>query len=84
MSMLAAEIERTGNRVVATFNTHEVTTPQMQEVVVELMEMMRNDAVQFFVLDMNAVEFISSGCLGSLVEFVQDLGHMRGRIALAN
>jgi len=84
MSTLAAEIERTGNRAVATFSTHEVTTMQMQEVVVELMEMMRNDAVQYFVLDMNSVEFISSGCLGSLVEFIQDLGHMRGKVALAH
>ncbi len=84
MSTSAAHIERTGNRAVATFSTHEVTTMQMQEVVVELMEMMRNDAVQFFVLDMNEVEFISSGCLGSLVEFIQDLGHMRGKVSLAN
>jgi anti-sigma B factor antagonist len=83
MSTLAAQIERTGNRAVATFSTHEVTTIQMQEVVVELMEMMRNDAVQYFVMDMNEVEFISSGCLGSLVEFIQDLGHMRGKLALA-
>lgn len=84
MSTLTANIERTGNRAVATFSSQEVTTPQMQEVTVELMEIMRNDNVQHFVLDMAAVEFISSGCLGSLVEFVQDLTHFRGKVALAN
>ena len=84
MSMLTAEIERDNNRAVAIFSSQEVTTPQMQEVMVELMEIMRNDNVQYFVLDMGAVEFISSGCLGSLVEFSQDLTHVRGRIALCN
>lgn len=84
MSMLSAEIERTNNRAIATFAQKEVTTPQMQEVMVELMEIMRNDNVQYFVLDMSAVEFISSGCLGSLVEFSQDLTHVRGKIVLAN
>lgn len=83
MSTLTASIERTGNRAVATFSTQEVTTPQMQEVTVELMDIMRNDNVQYFVLDMSSLEFISSGCLGSLVEFVQDLTHFRGKVALA-
>lgn len=84
MSMLTAKIERENNRAIATFSHQEVTTPQMQEVMVELMEIMRNDNVQYFVLDMSAVEFISSGCLGSLVEFAQDLTHIRGKIALAS
>ena len=84
MAVLSADIERDNNRAVAIFSSKEITTPQMQDIMAELMEIMRNDNVQYFVLDMSVVEFISSGCLGSLVEFSQDLTHIRGKIALAN
>ena len=56
----------------------------MQELIVELTERMRYDNAQYFVLDMSHVKFISSGCVGVLVEFLQDLAPARGRIALAN
>ena len=36
-----------------------------------------------FVLDLKRVQFMDSGCLGALVSLLQELEHVRGRIALA-
>ncbi len=78
-----AQFEQTANLVLVTIRAHQLSAPQMQDLVGELMSRMRNDNAQHFVLDMAEVEFVSSECLGALVSFLQDLEHVRGRIALA-
>lgn len=77
-------IEQNSTLVTVTLHEREVTPLVMQELVNDLTLRMRNDNAQHFILDMSAVMFISSACLGSLVSFLQDLEHVRGRIALAN
>ena len=84
MPVQHAQIEQQAALVTVTFEHPEVTTVQMQELTAELMEKMRYDNAQMVVCDMTGVKFISSGCLGILVELVQDLEHIRGRIALCN
>lgn len=76
------QIEQQNNLVVATIKSREVTPLQMQELINDLMMRMRYDNAQHFVLDVSAVSFISSGCLGSLVGFLQELEHVRGKIGL--
>lgn len=78
------QIEQTSNVVVATLADRELTGPQMQEVVCELIQHMRYENAVNFILDMQNVTFIASDCLGSLVTLLSDLETVRGRIALAN
>jgi anti-anti-sigma factor len=77
-------IEQTGNICIVTVPTRELSGLQAQELVNELTERMRYDNAQHFIFNLAAVEFIASSCLGSLVGFMKDLEHQRGRIVLAN
>ncbi len=70
--------------VVASFREREVTGPMIAELVEALSDKMRFDGVGLFVLDMTGVEFIASACVGPLVRFLQELEHIRGKVALAN
>lgn len=70
--------------IVATITEPQISHVQIQELFDELSERMRYDNASLFVLDLSAVEFLASACLGSMVTFLQDLEHVRGRIALAN
>jgi anti-anti-sigma factor len=78
------ELEQQDSLVVATISTSYLTHPEMQELTQMLMQKMRNDRATQFVLDLAAVSYLSSACLGEMVTFLQDLQHVRGRIALAN
>jgi anti-anti-sigma factor len=78
------QIDRLNNLITVTFPGPDVTGMQMRELTTELRERIRYDNAQHFVLDMKNVMFIDSACLGSLVEFMQELEHVRGRIALAS
>lgn len=78
------EIEQTGNLVVATIQTPLMSVTETQEIIDELSDRMRYDNARLFILDCAQVEFMDSGCLGGLVQFMQDLEHIHGRIALAN
>ena len=76
------QIDQTANVVTAVVTTRELAVVQTAELVEELMQKMRCDNAQHFLLDLTAVEFVPSACLGSLVGFLQDLEHVRGRIGL--
>lgn len=77
-------IEQSGLEVVVSFTSHEVTDPQMQSLMADLTDRMRYDNASTFVFDMGEVEFMASACLGTLVQFLQDIAPMRGRMAIAN
>ncbi|MCE9589950.1 MAG: STAS domain-containing protein [Planctomycetes bacterium] len=77
------QLEQTNNVVVAAIPSRELSAEMMQELVEELMQRMRCDNAQHFVLDLREVEYIASSCIGVLVGFLQDLEHVRGRIGLA-
>ncbi len=78
------ELEQAGVVVTVRFARPEVTHVEMQDAVAECVERMRYNNAQHFVLDLAVVEFLASACLGALVGFMQDVEHVRGKIALVN
>jgi len=80
----SAQIEQSNKLVVATPTASEMTGLDMQDMVNELIQRMRYDNAQFFIIDFVNIQLISSDCLGSLVTFLRDIEQMHGRIGLAN
>ncbi|QQE13323.1 STAS domain-containing protein [Planctomycetota bacterium] len=78
------EIEIEGQVSVCKIDMPEVTHLEMQELVDECMSIMRNDNIRNFVFDLSQVEFLASSCIGALVSFLQDIEHVKGKIAIAN
>ena len=86
MSMLPNdfEVEQTGQLVTAHLRAAEVAHDDMQALVQECIEKIRYDKAQNFVFDLAEVQFLASACIGSLVEFLQEVEHCRGQIALVS
>lgn len=84
MPVAAFDIEQSAALVVVRLHPAHMGTVEAQSLADELTNRMRNDGAHYFVLDMAEVRYIDSGCLGTLVQLLQDLEHIRGRIALAN
>ena len=78
------EIEQDGQIVTCCIGVPEVTHLEIQELVDECMDQVRNNNARHFVFDMQEVDFLASSCIGVLVSFLQDLEHTKGRVALAN
>ncbi|WP_432798104.1 STAS domain-containing protein [Poriferisphaera sp. WC338] len=78
------EIEQDGQVATCRIEMSEVTHLEMQEMIDECMQIMRHDNIRNFVFDLSHVEFLASSCIGALVSFLQDLEHVKGKIALAN
>ncbi len=83
MLPIGMELEQQGAVVTCRFDRRDVDHLDLQEVLDECMQRMRNDNARHFAFDLSPVEFLASACIGSLVGFLQDVEHMRGRIALA-
>lgn len=79
-----AQFEQTQNLVIVRPGVDQISGPDMQELAASMSERVRYDNAQLFILDMAGVRFIDSATIGSLVTFLQDLEHVRGRLALAN
>ena len=77
------QLDQSNNVVVVTIDASPLDMNTMQEVIDELMQKIRNDNAVYFIFNVHAVEFIGSACLGLLVQFMQEVEHVRGRIALA-
>lgn len=77
------EVDQDHSLVVVRFHTPELTGPVMQEAAVEMEQRLRYHNASYFVLDVAAVEFMDSACVGAMVQFLQEVEHVRGRIALA-
>ena len=86
MSMLpdGFEVEQAGQLVTAHLRAAEVAHDDMQVLVQECIEKLRYSNAQNFVFDLEEVEFLASACIGSLVEFLQEVEHCRGQIALVS
>ena len=76
-------IEQTHNVVVVTIASESLNEQRGLELVQEIANRVRYHGGHYFVLDMTLVQLISSACLGALVNLLQDLEHVRGRIVLA-
>ncbi len=77
------QFRQTGHVVVVTLAGPGLSGLQMAELVNEMTQRIRYDNTQFFVLDMNDVVFMDSSAIGVLVNFLLDLEHVRGAIAMA-
>ncbi|MEM6333639.1 MAG: STAS domain-containing protein [Planctomycetota bacterium] len=82
MNPPAYEIDQQGSSVVCTFANPEVTHLELQEAAEECCNLMRINGARYFILDLSNVEFLASACIGVLVEFMQELEHIRGKLAL--
>lgn len=82
MNLPAYELEQEATGVVCTFANPEVTHLELQEAVEECCNLMRINGARQFILDLSNVEFLASACIGVLVEFMQELEHIRGKLAL--
>lgn len=78
------EMQQDGQLVTAHLRATEVAHDDMQALVEECTEKLRYDKAQNFIFDLQEVEFLASACIGSLVEFLREVEHCRGRIALVN
>ncbi len=78
------EIEQAGQLVTSYLRAAEVAHADMQELMQECIEKIRYNNAQNFIFDLEQVEFLASACIGSLVEFLQEVEHCRGQIALVN
>ena len=78
------EIEQNDHVVVIQVRLHELTQSTMTELVGECLERLRYSGAQNFVFDFDGVEFLASACVGALVNLLQEVEHVRGRIALSN
>ncbi len=78
------EVEQAGQLVTAYLRATEVAHIDMQELMQECAEKIRYNNAQNFIFDLEQVEFLASACIGSLVEFLQEVEHCRGQIALVN
>jgi anti-sigma B factor antagonist len=77
------EIDQTNNLVVVRTDAARLTGDQVQEACGELLQRMRFHNASYIVWDLQGVEFVASDCLGALVSLLQEVEHVRGRIALA-
>ncbi|MEM0913692.1 MAG: STAS domain-containing protein [Planctomycetota bacterium] len=83
MTPAAIEYDQAGCTVVCTLSDPQISHLEMQEAVEECLNLMRNNGARNVVLDLSGVEFLASACIGVLVEFLQELEHIRGKLALA-
>ncbi len=77
------EIEQDHSLVVARLLCPQLSVTIAEALFEELRTRMRFDGALNFILDLTEVRFLSSACLGMLVEMLQDLDAVKGRIALA-
>jgi len=77
------QIELSNNIALVRFEEGELNADLMQEVIQLLVEQMRYNNAQHFVFDMQTITFMSSACLGVLVQLLEDITPNRGRIAMA-
>ena len=81
---MALKSNRPGNWSPRTCAAAEVAHDDMQILVQECIEKLRYSKAQNFIFDLAEVEFLASACIGALVEFLQEVEHCRGQIALVS
>jgi len=83
MAQPTADVEQTGDRVIARLSGVEVSTDGLRELILGLKT--RLDAgARTFVFCFDEVEFLPSACLALLLMFYQDAKRSDARIVLLN
>lgn len=76
------ELEQSGPVVTVRVRVPQVTHLQMQEIVEDCLVRVRCHNATYVLMDLEEVQFLSSECIGSIVMLLQELEHVRGRMAL--
>lgn len=83
MSINWVDFDRENALLVATPETDRIDLGQFEELVEELTSRRRFDGTFQVILDMQHVSYLTSPCLGALIEFQQDMKENRGTVVLA-
>jgi len=78
------QLDQSAHIVVAAIDSQALGGAEAEALIEELGNRMRYDGATHFVLNLAKVEHMDSSCLGVLVQFLQDLENVHGRIGLAN
>jgi len=76
-------LQQNGSLVVVTIEVKIFTSSLAAELIEMFRKRLKRQDGRDFALDMSAVEFIDSTCIGMLVGFLQDLVDVGGSVALA-
>jgi anti-anti-sigma factor len=79
-----ATLQHIGSAAVATLTVTELTQDQGVERLTELLDDLQASGAKHFVLDIQNVQYMDSACLGCLVEALNRMTAIGGKIALAN
>ena len=77
------EIQRERDVLVATPMNFEVDPGDMLELASELCSGVRSDACRLVLVDLTNVAYLSSACLGELLNLARDIEPMRAKVVLA-
>lgn len=83
MAPSSYELERTGRTLTCIIGAKDISHLELADAIEDCMAAMRNDGASLFIFDLSAVEHFASACIGVLVQFLQDIEAVRGRIILA-
>jgi anti-sigma B factor antagonist len=78
------QLEQAGSLVTARIDAGSLSGTVATDLAMDIRDRMRHDGARNVVIDLGRVEYMDSACVGSLVELLQDLEHVHGRIALAS
>jgi anti-sigma B factor antagonist len=79
-----ADVQLMGTTAVATVTVTELSHDSGAHQLADLLTELADTGAEDFILDLHAVQFMDSACLGCLVEALNRLAAQGGRIALAN
>ena len=84
LRMSLTYVETIGQSVVARPQGPEVALDHMQDLIQDCMDHLRYSNARHFVFDMAGVSFLASACLGAMLDLLQQVEHVRGRIVLVH
>ena len=79
-----AEVELIGSTAVATLTATELSQQDGADRLSSLLDEVAQTGALHIVLDMQAVQYMDTACVGCLVQALNNLAERGGRIALAN
>jgi len=79
---LCFEVEQDGSNVTLKLPGPTVSACEMEKAMVTCSEHMRFEQATNFAIELSAIEYLDSACIGALVDLLREVEPMRGRVAL--
>ncbi|MCK4873402.1 MAG: STAS domain-containing protein [Phycisphaerales bacterium] len=79
-----ATLDQVGQATVATVTSTELSGTMAMHLIEELFEHLQTSGSRHFVLDLQNVRYMDSACVGALVELLNKMQRLDGRIAIVN